>query len=109
MIRITIYQNKQNKCIGFHSEGHAEYEEQGQDIVCAAVSMLVINTINSIEMLAKDKFVLDAEESGYIDYRIEGDPTKEAALLLNSMILGLTGMEENENYRDYIDIIFKEV
>ena len=109
MIRITIYQNKQNKCIGFRSEGHAQYDGQGQDIVCAAVSMLVINTVNSIETLTKDKFVLDAEESGYIDYRIKGEPTKEAALLLNSMILGLTGMEEDKNYRDYVDIIFEEV
>ena len=29
------------------SKGHAGYAEEGQDIVCAAVSALVINTVNS--------------------------------------------------------------
>ena len=33
----------------FHINGHAMYAEAGSDIVCAAVSALVINTINSIE------------------------------------------------------------
>lgn len=109
MIRITIYQNEDNKCVGIRSAGHAEYDEQGQDIVCAAVSVLVINTINSIEQFTDDTFVLDSADSGYIDYKIEGSPTNEAALLLSSMVLGLTSMEADENYSDYIDIIFEEV
>jgi len=109
MIKITIYQNAESKCIGFCSEGHAEYEELGQDIVCAAVSILVINTINSIETFTGDEFILDSDESGFVEYHIKGDPSKETSLLLDSMILGLTSMEGNEDYRDYIDIIFEEV
>ncbi|MGL6197785.1 MAG: ribosomal-processing cysteine protease Prp [Lachnospiraceae bacterium] len=109
MIHITIYQNAESKCIGFRSEGHAEYEEQGQDIVCAAVSVLVINTINSIETFTDDKFVINSAESGFLDFRISGVPSPEASLLLNSMNLGLTEMEQDENYSDYIDIIFEEV
>ena len=31
--------------------GHAGYAERGEDIVCAALSVLVINTLNSLEEL----------------------------------------------------------
>ena len=37
-------------------QGHAGYAEPGQDIVCAAVSALVINTINAIEAFTEDDF-----------------------------------------------------
>ena len=49
MIHVTIFQNKYKECVGFQTEGHAEYASPGQDIVCAAASILVINTINAIE------------------------------------------------------------
>ena len=49
MIHVTIFQNKYKECVGFQTEGHAEYADPGQDIVCAAASILVINTINAIE------------------------------------------------------------
>ena len=43
MIHVTIFQNKYKECVGFQTEGHAEYADPGQDIVCAAASILVIN------------------------------------------------------------------
>ena len=48
MIEVTVYQNTDGKKIGFSSVGHAGYDEYGHDIVCAGVSALVINCINSI-------------------------------------------------------------
>ena len=42
MIHVTIFQNKYKECVGFQTEGHAEYANPGQDIVCAAASILVI-------------------------------------------------------------------
>ena len=50
MIHVTIFCNEDKECVGFQTEGHAEYAEPGEDIICAAVSILVINTINSIEV-----------------------------------------------------------
>ena len=34
---------------GFDVSGHAEYAPYGEDIVCAAVSILTIATVNSLE------------------------------------------------------------
>ena len=53
MIHVTIYENDRKECIGFQTKGHAEYAKMGQDIVCAAVSVLVINTMNAIEDVYK--------------------------------------------------------
>jgi uncharacterized protein YsxB (DUF464 family) len=42
---------------GFRTEGHAGYAEYGNDIICAAVSILVMTTINSIEELTSSVFI----------------------------------------------------
>ena len=42
MIHVTIFQNKYKECVGFQTEGHAEYADLGQDIVCAAASKAAI-------------------------------------------------------------------
>ena len=47
MITITVKKRNGNY-LEFVSKGHAGYAEEGQDIVCAAVSVLVINTVNSL-------------------------------------------------------------
>lgn len=44
MIQVNV-EKKQGNYQKFSIDGHAEYAEAGQDIVCAAVSALVINKI----------------------------------------------------------------
>ena len=53
MITITILQDHED-AVGFHCIGHSGYAEAGSDIICAGVSALVINTINSIETFTED-------------------------------------------------------
>ena len=109
MTEVTFYQNSNNQCKGFRVSGHAGYGVQGEDIVCAAISALVINTVNSIEAFTEDDFTVDVDEqTADIQLQINGEPSREALLLLNSLILGLQRMED-EQYTDFIDIIFEEV
>ena len=54
MTKVTFYQNSENQCVGFTSEDHAGYAQEGEDIVCAGISALVINTVNSIEDFTED-------------------------------------------------------
>ncbi len=109
MIAITVYQDKNGKKVGFSSQGHAGYDEYGQDIVCAGVSALVINCINSIEAFCEADFTVDTEpESGKIDFMLTEAATEDVALLINSMILGLKGIQKDYG-NDYIILDFKEV
>ncbi len=110
MIQITIYLDDREKCIGFRTEGHADYDEEGKDIVCAAASVLVINTINALKLYTTSDFSLASdEETGRIDCRFKKKPAKDADLLLRTMVLGLQNMADDETYAGYIDLTFQEV
>ena len=58
MIHANIIRNGKVIEEGFDITGHAGFAKAGEDIVCAAVSMLAINTINTLEKLLKQKFEL---------------------------------------------------
>ena len=49
MIQVQ-FKKEQGQYKSFQIEGHAEYAEEGEDIICAAVSALVINTAISIPL-----------------------------------------------------------
>lgn len=110
MINVTVYKNEKDQCVGFKAAGHAGYSEEGQDIVCAAVSVLTINTVNAIEQFADDATSLVSDESdGLIDFQLKGNPSSEAELLLSAMLLGLEEIAEDENYRKYMHLTYEEV
>jgi uncharacterized protein YsxB (DUF464 family) len=96
MIKISIYQNEEAVITGFKLSGHAGYADHGQDIVCAAVSALVFNAINSIEQFTDDKFTIDQnEDGGKIEFHVTSSISEESKLLLNSLFLGLSGIQED--------------
>ena len=110
MIEVTVYKTMRHVYSGFDMSGHAGYDDIGKDIVCAAVSVLVINTLNSIERFTDDETsCVSDEDTGSIEFRFDGIPSHDATLLLDSMILGLEEIEDSNDYEKYIDIIFKEV
>jgi uncharacterized protein YsxB (DUF464 family) len=108
MTSITVIK-EDNRIIAFTCNGHAGYAKESEDIVCAAISMLVINTINSIEVLTSTKPIVETDqESGYIHCSFEDDVTDDATLLLEVMLLGLSQIREQYGTK-YIDIKIKEV
>ena len=110
MIKATIYKTDRHEYAGFNISGHAGYSDSGNDVVCAAVSAIVINTINSIDRFTDDRTSsVSDEESGTIEFRFRQIPSHDASLLLDSMVLGLEQIEDSNEYEPYIDIIFKEV
>lgn len=109
MIRVRVYQNSDKVITGFDMNGHAGYAESGGDIICAAASMLVINTVNSLETLTKAAFGYDTDEpSGTIHFRFSELPSPEAQLLVQSMVLGLQTIAQDYGTK-YIKIRFEEV
>ena len=108
MIKITI-KKKDSIIYGFTSSGHAEYAKSGKDIICAGVSAIVINTINSVEKFTNDQFKLDEQqEMGKIIFDFIQSPSEKSQLLMDSMVLGLQGIQQNYG-KKYIILNFKEV
>lgn len=72
----------------FVISGHAGFRESGSDIVCAAVSILVINTINSCEALLGIEPDCEDTEDMLSCVIPQGNPSVQ--LLFQSMVYGLT-------------------
>ena len=109
MTHISVYRTSEGKYRGLTCIGHARFAAAGEDIVCAAVSALVINTNNSLEQLAgvKPAAVMN-EEEGLLDLRWVADDNDRMQLLMDSLILGLTGISKQYG-KTYIDLTFEEV
>ena len=109
MTNITIFRNKNQEVLGFECVGHAGFARFGQDIVCAGISILVQNTINSIQVYTEEGFKCEADEkSGDIRFHFEDVPEHDAALLIDSMILGLQGIQSSYG-KKFLRLQFKEV
>lgn len=113
MITITFYAKEiepevnADSITGFRSEGHAGYAGHGRDIVCAAVSALVINTMNSVHELTSDVFTCEEDEKkGRIEFKITSVVSPETTLLFHSLLLGLKGIQD-EYGKKYLRILFQ--
>lgn len=106
---VIFEKSDSHEIVGFQTEGHAGYADAGSDIVCAAISVLVINTINSVEQFTdSDCTVTQDEENAGIYFRVNSSKNpKELQVLLQSLVLGLSGVAEGN--ADYLSITFKEV
>jgi len=80
MIKINIKKNH------IEIKGHAMYDDNGKDIVCAAVSTIVITTINAILRFDQDT-IKYKENDGYIDIEILKNTNTTNTLILNMIEL----------------------
>lgn len=107
MISITIEksggQYRRVSCVG-----HAGFAESGTDIVCAAASVLVINTLNAIEALTDTAFEGTSEKkTGRLVATFTDGVSDGAALLLDTMAMGLEEMTRQYGRR-FITFDIKE-
>ena len=108
MIRFTVWKSG-HQYRGFESCGHAGYAQEGEDIICSAVSALVINAVNSIEKFTDDAYELaQAEDGGYLRLTFSGMPGERGTLLMDSLVLGIESIQAD--YGDeYITLTSEEV
>ncbi|MBR1735663.1 MAG: ribosomal-processing cysteine protease Prp [Firmicutes bacterium] len=105
MIKAEIFRNKNGRIYGFSIKDH------GESIVCSAVSVLALNTVNSIERFTDEEFSCIADEENGGILRIEvtsiknGKDIHDIDLLFNSLLLGLTDIEKE--YSKEIKLIDK--
>ena len=53
MIKV-IYEVQNDKYLSLDVSGHAEYDESGQDLICASVSSIVFGFMNAIDALNEE-------------------------------------------------------
>lgn len=94
MIQVLVQRDRQHRPVAVEIRGHALFAEYGQDIVCAAVSMLVQTVVFALDELLALKPVLRVQE-GYLllarpkKLGQDRDKEKKYYLLLETMLLGM--------------------
>ena len=117
MTTVTILQSKDGKYKGFICAGHAGYADSGKDIVCAAISVLAINTINSLDQLTGAELQIESEEAdGYLSCQFQHSLNESQKLLMDSFVLGIENVVDGYGSqkkffksKKYCELKFKEV
>ena len=98
MIRVAL--RSQDECItGFDVKGHAGYAEAGQDIVCAAVSVLTTTCVNALETVAGVKPTVKTSD-GRMRVVVPRNSGHDAQVILQPLRQGLRDLAEQ--YSRYI-------
>ncbi len=105
MILANVYKHN-SRIYSFSVESH------GSSFVCAAVSMLVINTINAIDEFLDVDYTVDINEKDAIisfesHETFKGIENQRLDILLDTLLLGLQSTKEN--YSDEISLKIEEV
>lgn len=109
MTKIVISKNPDGSYKQLICSGHAGFADSGKDIVCAAVSVLVINTINALEELAGECFsVAYSEEEGRIQCDFSNPLQERSVFLLDTMAYGLKNIQKQYGNK-YLQVKFEEV
>ncbi|UQS85310.1 ribosomal-processing cysteine protease Prp [Apilactobacillus apisilvae] len=109
MIKVNIYHNNLNDHItSFKLTGHADSGEYGKDIVCAAVSVLSISTVNGLDSVAhlESKVKSNNSDGGFMQVTIpeakNHDTDIAAQAILSSFENGISDV--SKNYAKYIKL-----
>ncbi len=110
MTTVTVRKDHAGAYKGFICMGHAEYAKKNRpDILCAAISALVIGAINSLEELAGEKLdVATEEESGFIRCDFLSGLQEKSVFLVDSMVFSLENLSR-EYGEKYLQVKFEEV
>ncbi|MCE3020425.1 ribosomal-processing cysteine protease Prp [Parvimonas micra] len=112
MTNIYIFKKK-DLYYGFEMDGHADFSEEN-DILCASLSILSINTPNAIEKIcALDSKNMDLEVGdGYLRMMIDIDnledyKIRDVQTIIKTFEVGIISLKKE--YNKYIEIYYKEV
>ena len=99
MIKIS-YKEEDNHINYVKITGHANYADEGFDIVCASVSSIAITTINAIIRIDEESIIY-RDEDGLLEIGIVKKNDIVDILVIN-MISMFEELEEQ--YKDYVKI-----
>lgn len=95
------------KFVGVECAGHCEYADEGEDVVCAALSSVVQTAVLGIMRILGINIGYETdEESGYLKAILPKSMTKadahDADLILRTAYLGVSDL--HETFSDFISL-----
>ena len=110
MLYATLYHDKDGDPVGFTMIGHTGKAPAGKDILCAALSMMAINTANALCILTEDEtHIVKNEEEALLDVRLDKKPSEKAAVLLGAFDLACRSIRDDKQNDPYFSLKREEI
>ncbi|MGI6726250.1 MAG: ribosomal-processing cysteine protease Prp [Christensenellales bacterium] len=93
---------RQGTCQGFEVSGHTGAGNEGNDLVCAAISFLATTCVNALETVADTKPGLTLAE-GYLKAVLSGLPNDRAITILKTFSQG--AMDLAQTYPGHVTFL----
>lgn len=103
MIDVTLL-IKNEKRLGFAIKGHANFDQHGYDIVCAAVSILSYTAVNTLDYYEVQFDFFDDDNEMKISLE---NPNEKSEIILNNFEIGIKTLLTN--YNEYVNLNYREV
>ena len=109
MTNVTITRKNGHIC-QVECDGHTFYGEEGEDIVCAALSSVVQTAVLGVMRVAAVNVDLKRDDKrGYLKFVVPGGLTQaeqgKVDAILETMLLGIADL--NEGFSDFIELEVK--
>lgn len=103
MIDVTLLIKKEKR-LGFAIKGHANFDQHGYDIVCAAVSILSYTALNTLDYYEIDFDFFDDEDEMKVSLK---NSNEKSEIILNNFEIGIKTLLTN--YNEYVNLNYREV
>ena len=104
----VTFLNEEGRIIGFDAVGHADHDEEGEDLVCAAVT----STVRLVETIVNDVMGLCAsvkvcEQDATISFRLPGGLSETAEATCQNVMVGMMVYlaELHDEYPENIEVL----
>ncbi len=97
MITIEIKRNNEQEIVSYRVTGHAQTAPHGEDLVCAAVSVLAQTTVLGLYQVLNQQpeyIIDDGELRCKMEESLTATQRKEATILLETMLVGLKNIQQ---------------
>ena len=101
MTHIDVKRNVEGHIVECHFRGHAETGPYGEDIVCAAISMLSQTSLLGLHEVAQQSMeyrIVDGE----LDILLSEPITERGQTILETMLLGIKNVADQ--YSDFVRV-----
>ena len=111
MTKVTV-SKRNNKIFEVECDGHTNYGEKGEDIVCASLSSIVQTAVLGLLMIAELELEMERDdERGYLKFTLPKKFSEkqeiQASAILDTMLCGISDLYES--FSDYIELEVKNL
>ena len=106
MTKVVILK-RNNRIFEVECDGHTNYGEKGEDIVCASLSSIVQTAVLGLLMVAGLELDMKRDDKrGYLRFtlpeKLDEKQDTQADAILSTMLCGISDL--NESFSDFIEL-----